>query len=144
MTEPGRNEPCPCGSGRKWKACCLPIVRGAAPPTAEALMRSRWSAYATGAVDHLMRSTHPEGPHHDPDAARWREELADHCALSVFERLTVHEAGEQGDDAFVDFTAGMSSGGRDASFRERSRFRRHAGRWAYLDGVPRPISDGIH
>ena len=20
---PGRNEPCPCGSGRKWKRCCL-------------------------------------------------------------------------------------------------------------------------
>jgi len=21
--KPGRNEPCPCGSGRKYKACCL-------------------------------------------------------------------------------------------------------------------------
>ncbi len=21
---PGRNEPCPCGSGRKYKQCCLP------------------------------------------------------------------------------------------------------------------------
>lgn len=23
MTKPGRNEPCSCGSGRKYKACCL-------------------------------------------------------------------------------------------------------------------------
>jgi len=22
VTRPGRNEPCPCGSGRKWKKCC--------------------------------------------------------------------------------------------------------------------------
>lgn len=24
MTEPGRNYPCPCGSGKKYKKCCLP------------------------------------------------------------------------------------------------------------------------
>ena len=23
VLKPGRNEPCPCGSGRKFKACCL-------------------------------------------------------------------------------------------------------------------------
>lgn len=23
---PGRNEPCPCGSGRKFKKCCLPTL----------------------------------------------------------------------------------------------------------------------
>lgn len=23
MTKPGRNQPCPCGSGKKYKACCL-------------------------------------------------------------------------------------------------------------------------
>ncbi len=22
--KPGRNDPCPCGSGRKYKHCCLP------------------------------------------------------------------------------------------------------------------------
>jgi hypothetical protein len=25
---PGRNEPCPCGSGRKYKKCCLPRLPG--------------------------------------------------------------------------------------------------------------------
>jgi hypothetical protein len=23
MTKPGRNDPCPCGSGKKYKQCCL-------------------------------------------------------------------------------------------------------------------------
>lgn len=27
-TEPGRNDPCPCNSGRKYKKCCLRLVRG--------------------------------------------------------------------------------------------------------------------
>lgn len=25
----GRNQPCPCGSGRKYKLCCLPAVEQA-------------------------------------------------------------------------------------------------------------------
>src|SRR5215470_15974688 len=24
MAKPGRNDPCPCGSGKKYKKCCLP------------------------------------------------------------------------------------------------------------------------
>ncbi len=24
MSKPGRNDPCPCGSGQKYKRCCLP------------------------------------------------------------------------------------------------------------------------
>ena len=28
--KPGRNDPCPCGSGRKYKRCCLPIDEAAA------------------------------------------------------------------------------------------------------------------
>lgn len=27
MAKPGRNEPCPCGSGNKYKRCCLPKVK---------------------------------------------------------------------------------------------------------------------
>jgi tetratricopeptide (TPR) repeat protein len=25
MAKPGRNDPCPCGSGKKYKKCCLPL-----------------------------------------------------------------------------------------------------------------------
>lgn len=35
MTKPGRNDPCPCGSGEKFKKCCgkvIPLVRAAPPP----------------------------------------------------------------------------------------------------------------
>jgi tetratricopeptide (TPR) repeat protein len=33
MTKPGRNAPCPCGSGKKYKKCCLPLQETAAKET---------------------------------------------------------------------------------------------------------------
>ncbi|HEY3358360.1 MAG TPA: SEC-C metal-binding domain-containing protein [Polyangia bacterium] len=29
MAKPGRNDPCPCGSGKKYKKCCLPVHEAA-------------------------------------------------------------------------------------------------------------------
>ena len=53
-------EPCPCGSGREFAACCAPFIQGTArAQTAEQLMRSRYVAYAMGAEDYLLRTWHP-------------------------------------------------------------------------------------
>ena len=43
---------CYCCSGREFEDCCQPFIKGLAKPaTAEALMRSRYSAYATVEVN---------------------------------------------------------------------------------------------
>src|ERR1035437_9221144 len=47
---------CPCGSGLSYEACCGPIIGGAPAPTAEALMRSRYSAYVKHEIGHLERT----------------------------------------------------------------------------------------
>jgi SEC-C motif-containing protein len=52
--------PCPCGSGRAYAECCRPAHQGQAPSTAEALMRSRYSAYALDDTGYVLRSWHPE------------------------------------------------------------------------------------
>jgi SEC-C motif-containing protein len=54
-------EPCPCGGGA-YAHCCSrwhggPLALHA--PTAEALMRSRYSAYALGLHDYLCATWHP-------------------------------------------------------------------------------------
>ena len=50
---------CPCGGG-DFDTCCGPALAGAVwPTTAEALMRSRYTAFAVGDVDHLWRTWHP-------------------------------------------------------------------------------------
>lgn len=136
MPLPSRNAPCPCHSGRKAKACCEPLLAGAPAPTPEALMRSRYAAYACGHVAHLQRTTAPHSPHRRPDAAAWREELLAFCEGTGFDGLEVRAASEDGDRGEVTFFATLSRGGADLSFGERSRFLRLGGRWLYVDGDP--------
>jgi SEC-C motif-containing protein len=97
-------------------------------------MRSRYTAYATADIAHLQRSTHPAGPHWQPDPAAWAADLRAYCAAVRFDGLTVHDAHADGDTGAVRFFARLSADGRDLSFGEHSRFRREAGRWLYVDG----------
>ena len=53
--------PCPCGSQKNLADCCQPFISGQyQAPTAEALMRSRYSAHALLAIDYLWNTWHPE------------------------------------------------------------------------------------
>jgi SEC-C motif-containing protein len=50
---------CYCGSNLPFENCCQPYINGILKaPTAEALMRSRYSAFTTGAADYLVATTH--------------------------------------------------------------------------------------
>jgi hypothetical protein len=44
MTKIGRNDPCPCGSGQKYKRCCLPRDEAAAVERARAHEREQAAA----------------------------------------------------------------------------------------------------
>jgi SEC-C motif-containing protein len=123
---------CPCGSGDVLGACCGPVLaRQRRAPTAEALMRSRYTAFAVRDLEHLLRSWHPS-------TAPAREELADSLAEEVrWLRLEIHgtEAGGPFDDAGVVEFSAISKGPHGRSVqRERSRFVREDGAWLYLDG----------
>ncbi|MFF0370982.1 MULTISPECIES: YchJ family protein [unclassified Micromonospora] len=119
---------CPCGSGQAYADCCAPLHRGVAQaPTAEALMRSRFSAFAVGDSGYLLRSWHsstrPERLELDP-GQRWTR-------LEVVET----ERGGLLDTAgTVTFHAHHRAAGRPGTLTERSRFVREDGRWVYLAG----------
>ena len=115
--------------------CCGRYLAGERAPTAEALMRSRYTAYATGDTGHLIRTTHPDSPHREADVRAWAEELRRYCAAVRFLGLTVDTSGEGGDTGRVRFYARMALDGRDVSFGEDSRFLRVDGRWLYVDGA---------
>lgn len=52
--------PCPCDAEKTYTACCGRLHAGhAAADTAEALMRSRYSAFALGDAAYLLRTWHP-------------------------------------------------------------------------------------
>lgn len=120
--------PCPCGNARALAACCGPFLDGTAvPESAEALMRSRYSAYVLDRRDYLLASWHPSTrpAQIDPPAPglRWLG-------------LEVRRAVDTGDDtAEVEFVARSKIGGRAQRLHERSRFVREGGRWSYVDGV---------
>ena len=130
------NSACPCGSGRKYKKCCRRLHLGQAPDSAEALMRSRYTAYAVGLSDYILDTTHPDSPHASPDRAAWRADVARFSASTEFERLevTAHEPGDA--QAHVTFTAHLRQGGEPVTMTERSRFLKVDGRWRYLAATP--------
>lgn len=66
---------CPCGTGETYGACCGRFHAGAPAPTAEALMRSRFTAFAANDADYLLAtwhsSTRPPSLDLDP-GLRWQ------------------------------------------------------------------------
>jgi len=138
-----RAAPCPCGSGDGLAACCgryLPGVTEAPTPTA--LMRSRYTAFARGDVDHLYRTLHPEHPDRGAPEALVRRSIAESARAHRYMGLTVLDAAEPDGDgiARVLFHARVFQKGRELSFVECSDFARDAMGWRYLRGVLRPIA----
>ncbi|MBK1655890.1 YchJ family protein [Allochromatium vinosum] len=119
---------CPCGSGRPFDDCCDPHLSGRTiPPTAEALMRSRYSAFATGQADYLLATWHPT----TRPATLTLEPGLRWLGLKILGT----EAGGEGDqEGWVTFVARSKFQGRAQRLQERSRFVREHGRWFYVDG----------
>ena len=125
------NKPCPCQSGRKTKGCCAPLLKGAQARTPEALMRSRYTAYVTGNIKYIMKTTHPDGEHHREDKEAWRKEIEVFCQEFTFHGLEVRETEVQENQGWVTFHATITRGDNDVSFTERSLFLREDGHWLY-------------
>jgi len=98
-------------------------------------MRSRYSAYALGLVEHILRTTDPTGPHFQSDTERWRAEIQAFCDAVSFDGLEVLQAESRGDRGMVDFRARLSSAGRATTMAERSLFTLVEGRWRYHSGT---------
>ncbi|WIM68804.1 YchJ family metal-binding protein [Corynebacterium breve] len=116
---------CPCGTGLTFNECCEKYHRGANAPTAEALMRSRFSAFVTKDEDYLLRTW-------DPATRPEHLDLSD--SPVEFLRLNIIDKAKGGlfdDTGVVEFEAFYRGG----SQRERSTFRRLDDRtWVYSDG----------
>jgi SEC-C motif-containing protein len=128
---------CPCGSGKEFEGCCSPLINGEqAATTAEALMRSRYSAYVNGVIDYLGETLHPDY-RNDYDAAATRKwaEQSDWCGLEI---RSVEQGGENDDEGMVEFVASYKTKGTIYHHHELSRFCRHQGRWYYVDGKIAP------
>ena len=132
MNAPPTRSACPCrapDTALPYAACCGRYHAGplhGLAPTAEALMRSRYSAFVLDRIDYLLAtwhaSTRPLLLEANPAGLRW-------LGLEL-RRHTVIDA----DHATVEFVTRGKLGGRAQRLHEMSRFVRENGRWFYVDG----------
>ena len=139
---------CPCRvldtDERDYADCCKPYLEeGKAPPTAEALMRSRYTAFvkATSIISktRLRRaratiSTRRPSPtgRNSPSGSAW----------SFCRRK---RGGKADDSGYVEFIAHFSHEGERYAHRERSLFRKADARWFFQEEANRkgqPIVKG--
>jgi len=126
---------CPCGDANKeYTDCCARYLNGREDAaTAEALMRSRYTAYTLENEDYLLATWHPSTR---PDSLK----LADSPHKKWLGlRVSRHEqTGEN--HSVVEFVARYKVGGRAHRLHEISRFVREGGRWFYVDGETSPAT----
>jgi SEC-C motif-containing protein len=131
---------CPCG-GAAFAACCGPYLAGdVVAPSAETLMRSRYTAYTLRDEAYLRATWHPStlpaGAIVDPDERLQWLGLEVKSALRLRQRKA--NLPETPDRDTVEFVARYKIAGRAHRLHEVSRFVREesagVARWFYLDG----------
>lgn len=118
-------EKCPCGSGKAYRDCCAPLHHGEkSAASAEALMRSRYSAYVLKLSDYLAETWHsptrPASLDIGSDDTPWQR-------LTI---IATDKGNESDSEGTVEFAAYYQGG----QLHERSRFVKEEGKWFYLDG----------
>ncbi|KAG2491233.1 hypothetical protein HYH03_010441 [Edaphochlamys debaryana] len=143
---PQPEDPCPCGSGNLFDACCAPYHRGeAAAASPEALLRSRYSAYVAKDPEYIANTTAPDSPEYTGSRSSYITTVKatmrqlDPLGLTI---VSGPEPGPAGpDEAFITFRLKRrikdpnvpKNAPEVDEVTERSRFLRVNGRWVYVD-----------
>ncbi len=125
---------CPCGSGKAFEDCCEPVIEGKEKAkTAEALMRARYSAYATHRTAFVINTHDPE-TRHELDEKATEKWAAGNDWLNL-EIKEIDKGGEKDEAGIVEFIATYSDEReRTQTHHERSEFVRRDGTWYFHDG----------
>lgn len=131
---------CPCDSYLVYEECCEPYITGVKnAPTAEALMRSRYSAYVEHAIDYIAETCAQDGEDKiDLEQTKKWSEKSKWLGLKI---LSSEKGGLQDTEGTVEFQALYEMDGFRDNHHEKAKFKKHDGRWLYQDGeiVPKTI-----
>nr|WP_068438711.1 YchJ family protein [Magnetospirillum sp. XM-1] len=128
---------CPCGTDRPLDECCAPIIGGAPAPTAEALMRARYTAFVTKDIGAFLQDTLAAEKHAEFNLREVEMSARDAEGLS-FNVRNVETGGEGDDTCTVEYVARFRIRGQIQAHHELASFRREDGRWLYVDGLVNP------
>jgi len=129
------SEKCPCGSGLAYTECCEPLIRGERPaPTAEQLMRSRYTAYVNKEIPYLQTSLHPDHrkDYNEKTTREWAES-ADWLGLDI---VRTEAGGADDKEGTVEFIASFSHEGKKTEHHEVASFQKMDGNWFFVHGEP--------
>ena len=114
---------CACGSAKEYTNCCGPYITGKKnAPTAEALMRSRYSAFANGELDYVQKTHHPDTRSElDMEGVKSWALNSEWLGLEILEK----EAGAENDsEGKVEFRCRFHFNGSEQTHHELSTFRK--------------------
>lgn len=124
---------CPCGSGKDYDTCCGPLISGALKaPSPEALMRSRYTAFAKQEMAYIEATLHP-GQRHDYDAAgsaKWARD----SEWQQLEIVNVSDVPKHVNRQLVEFRAHYRMNGAKQVHHELAEFRKSGDVWYFFDG----------
>lgn len=126
---------CPCGSGIAFTDCCQPLIESRKDAeTAEALMRSRYTAHAIKSFDYLFGTTLPDSRQEEDrkSTAAWSKRL-EWQSLAI---RNVEKGGTEDDTGLVEFIARYRKDGKAFDHHEIAEFVRQDGKWYFKDGQP--------
>ncbi|WP_348824870.1 YchJ family protein [Flavobacterium aestuarii] len=118
---------CYCGSGRSFESCCNLYISGVEKaPTALALMKSRYAAYASHQADYLLATTHSSERKHYS-----KEDILHWATANKWQKLEIISAAEN----TVEFKAYFQDENNlNQVHHEISAFKKENDSWFYVDG----------
>lgn len=132
---------CPCGSGKTYEECCEPIIKGKTEaPTAESLMRARYTSYVKHEIDFIINSCEEGEKIAEIDRAateQWSKESTWH-GLKI---LNTQKGLESDDEGLVEFEAAYTDKNHlNEIHHENAYFKKVNGKWLYEAGDVKPMT----
>lgn len=145
MSEISKTDECPCCSGKTYGDCCEPIVSGAKDaPTAESLMRARYTAYVVGAIDFIVETCTTNNGERDIDR-KATEDWSHNSTWHGLKILRTEKGSEADEEGLVEFEAKYTLRHMKDTHHELAAFKKVDGKWLYATGrlsVQTVVRDG--
>lgn len=132
---------CPCGSNLEYSKCCEPYIKGEKKaPTAEALMRARYTAYSKAEIGFIKETLAPEtrSDFNEKSARDWAQK-SEWKGLQI---QSVKQGKETDNKGVVEFTAKYKTEGKTLEHHEVAEFRKSDGKWYFVDGDSHTHEEG--
>ena len=131
---------CPCGSGKTYGECCEPYITGKAKaPTAEALMRARYTAYVVHNIDFIINTCETGEKIAEIDR-KATEDWSNKSTWHGLKILRTEKGGTEDEEGFVEFEATYTQKGIRDIHHEIGGFKKINGEWLYSEGLLRPTT----